>query len=302
MNNRLQNSHAGPDLKLPAIWTYRDARLYLRDAVDAHKRANAKFSYRQLSLEADLGSPNYIQAFLKGERQFKETTARSVARALRLDRSSADFFVLLVLFAQAGDQVERRQLYRAVLEASVKHGSGTIDLARLEYFSAWYVPVVHAMASLAGFSPDPDQIAKNIVPPIRKSEALKALEILSTLGILVVDPATGLFELREAELSTSADIRSVWIREYHLAMLRISDSALDRWSKEYRNVSSLTVTVAMEQIPWLVARIDQFRNELFAEILAGQSSDARVKGEVYQINLQAFPVTSFEAKPLAKHI
>lgn len=277
-----------PRLKPPSIWEYRDARQYLSDLV-AWKKQEEGFSFRRVAFLADLGSPNYVQMFLRGERNFKAETARRVAEALGLSPEECEFFVMLTQFTQARDEEERRRWYEELMRALVRQGVGTIDAHRLNYFRYWFIPVVHAMASLKGFIPDPQWIAQRIVPPIRPSEAELALNTLKELGILRITREGGV-EVQEPRLETSEGIRSIWIREYHRAMIRLAEAALDQWSPELRTTSAVTITVPRQELETVMRWVDGYRKEIFQKISL-LISENPVDGEVMQINFQAFLVT-----------
>jgi len=213
--------------KMPEVWSYRDARAFVRDHCAWRLQHESGFSYRQLSRHADLGSPNYVQMFVSGKRNIKTETAWKLAEAMLLSPRAAEFFVKLVTFTQAEAEV-RPALLDELLKFAVRHGGmGQLDAARLEYFRHWYIPVVHAMASLQGFRADPHWIAARVVPKIRSFDAKQALDVLFTLGIFVED-ADG-FRVEEPRLETEQGLQSLLIREYHRNMIHLSESALDTW-------------------------------------------------------------------------
>lgn len=135
----------------------------------------------------------------------------------------------LVEFANAEDPDQRAGWYRDILAQAARFGkTGTIDAARLAYFTYWYIPIVHAMASLSGFRPEPHWIAARTVPKLRSFDAKKALDTLIALGIFEID-SKGKFYLRERRLEVQPELHSLWIREYHRAMIRLAEQALDYW-------------------------------------------------------------------------
>jgi uncharacterized protein (TIGR02147 family) len=146
------------------------------------------------------------------------------------------------------------------------------------------------MASLKGFRPDPEWIAPRVVPPIRPREAELALKTLKELGILLLGK-DGTFEVQEPRLETEEGIRSIWIREYHRAMIRLAEASLDQWSPELRTTSAVTITVPRKKIQEVLQWIDRYRREIFERISLLIGEDVPVDGEVMQINFQGFLVT-----------
>lgn len=275
----------------PVLWQARAARAWVEAVFEARRTVDRGTSWRKLARWAGFGSPNYIQSWLRGERNLRPESATALAGALGLDGPAAAFFGVLVAFEQADDPDERHARYVELLRLSVEHGeTGRLDAARLAYFSHGYIPAVHAMASLRGFQRDPHWIAARLVPRIRSFDAKKALDVLAELGIFAED-AEGRFEVREPRLETEPGLQGLWLREYHRAMLRLAEQALDVWPADRRVGSALTVTVPSALVPELFARVDGFRRELFHWLMSEQAELDGVEGEVMQVNLQAFPLT-----------
>lgn len=273
----------------PDIFAYLDARAYLADAI-AYKQAHERhFSYRKLARLADLASPGYIQAYMAGARNLKPTTAERLAAALGLEGDAREFFVLLVAYTQANNDDTRTRHYEQLLRLAVRHGSGRLDAARLAYFTEWYVPVVHAMANLADFRPDPAWIAARIVPNLRPAEAARALEILAELDI-VRTGSDGSIQVAESVLESDPALRSIWLREYHRAMIRLAERSLDLLASEERSINGFTVTVPAEALDTFMRRAEDLLRSLFYDTLAAQQG-GQVRGEVVQCNLQVFCLT-----------
>lgn len=276
----------------PVLWEYRDARAFVAAACRWKATVDPDFSFRALARQAGFASPNYPQMFIRGLRNLRKESAESLAEALGLDPHEKAFFVLLTVFTQTDDPEKRRALFAELLHDAIRNGgTGTLDQARLAYFSHWYIPVVHAMASLADFRADPAAIAKRISPPVRRHEAEKALRTLCELGILELGSG-GEVRVHEPRLETDPHLRGIWIREYHRAMIRLSLEALDHWPSDQRTVNALTVTVPHERKAWLLQHLDEIRRDLFTRLMAEQLTLDRVDGEVFQINFQVFPLTA----------
>jgi uncharacterized protein (TIGR02147 family) len=274
-----------------SLWHARSARAWTTAVAEARRAVDTSFSWRRLARWAGFGSPNYIQAWLRGERNLRPESAAALAAALDLRGPEVTFFCILVAFEQADDPDARHARYVDLLRLAVEHGeTGRLDAARLAYFSSWFIPAIHAMASLQGFRREPHWIAARLVPRIRSFDAKQALDVLAELGIFGED-ADGRFEIREPRLETEPGLQGVWLREYHRAMLRLAEQALDLWPVGRRIGSALTVTVPNTLVSALFERVDGFRRELFHWLMTEQSELDSVDGEVMQINLQAFPLS-----------
>ncbi len=280
--------------RAPDIWTYRDPRRYLNDLCDYLRAIDSSFSYRKLGRWAGLKSPNYIPTYLQGKRNLRPDTAQRIAAALELSEHEQRFFVMLTRFEQTDSETESADYYRSLLDLAVRYGqTGRIDTARLDYFSCWFIPVVHAMASLREFRGDPHWIAARINPKIRSFDAQKALDTLSELGIFQRGP-DGSYTVAERRLETEPELQSLMIREYHRAMIRLSEASLDAWDPEKRIASAITLTVPSELIPQVLQRIESYREDMFSWLVSEQRESDAIQGDVMQINFQAFPVTELD--------
>lgn len=275
----------------PDIFSFRDARSYL-EALCHWKRDNERgFSFRRLVQLADLGSPGYIQTYIAGKRNLTRRTAEKLAEALRLTTDESDFFVLLVAFTQADDDREKSRWYEQMIAVSVRHGTGALDAARLAYFTDWYLPAIHTMASLPEFRADPQVIARRLEPNIDPRDARRALDVLCDLGILHIRKDGGA-DVCEPVLEVPEELRSMWVREYHRSMIRLSERALESWSRDLRHIGALTVTVPELHLKEVYGWVEAFRHDLFRRILA--LHDESKPGRVVQFNFQGFPLTHAE--------
>lgn len=274
------------------IWAYRSARDFVRDRGE-WLRESAGLSWRQLGQAAGFGSPNYIQTWLQGKRNLKPANVAGLAQALQLDTAESERLVLLVQFEQAGSPAEAATWYEELLAHAQRHRRvDRIDLARLNYFSQPWIPVVHAMASLHGFQADSNWIASRIVPPIRPIEARQALDTLTTLGILDIGD-DGRVTVREPRLETDDGTQSVLIRAWMRERVAAAVAAIDAWPRERRASSGFIATVPHELVPEVIARAEAFRQALFDWLMDQQRGRRDIEGEVMQVSVQAFPLTEF---------
>ena len=276
--------------KEPDIWSYRDARSYVRDICVWKEACERGFSYRKLARMAELGSPSYIRMYMDGTRNLRPDTALQLADALGLSGDAAQFFVLLTQFTQSEEPDVKLRHYEQMLRYSVRNGVNRLDAARLAYFTEWYVPVVHAMGSLGSFRADAAWIGRALLPAIPRKSAQRALDILFELGIFGLDEH-GRFAVREPVLETEPGVRGLWIREYHRAMIRLSERALDLLAPEDRFLRGFTVTLPQSKMTEVQEIMQSTMKNLFYRILELQKGLESIEGEVVQCNLQFFPLT-----------
>ncbi len=273
----------------PLLWGYRSVKQFLKDITDWKARHESGFSFRKLSKLAGFSSPGYVQSMIDGQRRITAVAAEKIAAALQLTAAEKKFFCILVAFSQSENEDDRLKHYEQMLQLSVAHGVGKLDAAKLSYFTQWYVPAIHVLASLQDFKPDAQWVAQRLMPSIHTTEAQAALDVLVNLNILEV-AKDGTHTVAEPLLETHQSVRGLWVREYHRAMIRLSERAIDLIPSDRRTFHAFAVTVPHEQMKTVQEWADEAARSLFFRILALQQNQ-QVAGEVMQYNMQMFPLS-----------
>ncbi len=268
-----------------SIFEYTDYRKYLRDWCTHQREASTSFSFRNFSRAAGLSSPSYLKMVIDGKRNITSETIPGFARALRLGAEESHFFENLVQFSQARTHQAKNLCYHRLLRNRRFRDANHLSKERYEYFSKWYHAAIREMVALPGFRDDPAWIARRLRPHVTKAEAKAALGLLLRLG-LVVRGEDGRICLSDASVTTSDEVNSLDVVNFHREMIdRARDSLMEPKGKR-RNVSSLTIALSKEKFKRIKERIHEFRKELRAMVGEGESPD-----DVYQINFQLFSLT-----------
>ncbi len=267
------------------VFQYLDYRAYLRDWYHAHNEGGRSLSFRAFARRAGLKSPNYLKLVMDGERNLTPQTAERFTRGLGLEGDGASYFVDLVAFNQASSSSERNKQYARLTSFRGYRKAHKIELAHAAYHSAWYMPAIREMAASPSVAGDPDWIAERLVPPITRMEALRAIETLIALGLLVRDDDGRLRQV-DALVSTGPEIQGLHIANYHRAMMERAAASIDLVPPEERDISSLTLCMGEDGLRRIKARVQRFRRELLE---LSELDDDPV--QVVQINFQLFPLT-----------
>jgi uncharacterized protein (TIGR02147 family) len=271
--------------ELPRIFEYGNYRDYLRAYYSARKTQDAAFSYRFLARAAGFSSPNFLQLVIEGRRNLSPVGAERVATALRLRREEAAFFRDLVRLNQARTADERRDCAERLVRSQSFRRLQPLRQAQFEYYARWYFVAVRELSGTSGFREDPAWIARRLRPAVTVAEARDALEKLQTLGLLTRDSAGRLVQA-EPTVSSGDEVSSAALVEFHRQMIRLGADSLERFPRERRDVSTVTVCVSATTSAEMKARIQRFRKELLA--LAERDPEPT---EVFQWNCQFFPLS-----------
>ncbi|HKP95003.1 MAG TPA: TIGR02147 family protein [Fibrobacteria bacterium] len=276
-----------PEKPEPEILHYSNYRTYLQDYYEYKKAEQPVFSHRYFARKAGITSPNYLKLVMDGKRNLTKKTLLKFATALGLKGMRAEFFENLVFFNQSASLPERNSYYGNILRVRAKAGLRKLDEAQFQLFSDWRHIVVRELAAAKGFRPDARWIAKKLGKVISEKEAEESLKLLSILGLLR-KTANG-FMQTDINITTSDEVRSLLVKNYHHQMIRMGAAALDTLPASRRDISSITIPIHPKDFPKLKEQIQLMRKELF-----NMSAEQGAGEDVIQVNIQLFPLTGLQ--------
>lgn len=273
----------------PSVYDFLDYRQYLRSWYEAEKARLPAFSYRYFARKAGFSSPNFLKLVIEGERNLSPESVERFVEVLKLSDEEAAFFRDLVAWNQARNLAEKNLLFERVIASRRFQEYRKLDASRLEYLRHWYYPAIRELAAHPEFRPDPDWIRSRLWSPPSRAEIERALAILEELGLLVRD-GSGRLHRGEKTLSTGPQVRheelKVTAKAYLRGMLEQASKALDEVPAALRDIGAVTVAVRPETVEELKERIQRFRREVLERCDQDEAAS-----EVYQLNLQLFPLT-----------
>src|SRR4051812_1939337 len=117
------------------IYDYFDFREFLRDRYEAKKKENASFSYRYIAGKIGLDAGSFSR-ILAGTRNLNPEMTGRLARVFGLDDQERDFFVALVLYAQAKSHEEKSQFLEKIFRLRGVNAS-TLEESQYEFYREW---------------------------------------------------------------------------------------------------------------------------------------------------------------------
>jgi len=269
----------------PSIFEYSDYRAFLKAMFQYRKETTPGYSHRYFARMAGFASPNFLKLVIDAKRSLTSTSISQVAKGFKLKKPEREFFENLVYMNQAEDLAEKDHYYRKMITLSPRGSIKKIDQAQYDYFSRWYLPVIRELSVFGDRSQTAEQIAGRLNPPVRIKEVENALDRLMQLGLIRKD-AQGRWEQTSALLSTGPEVKSVLIANFHREMIRLADTAIERFPAEKRDITALTLSIGKDRLPELKEKITEFRQEILKSFAGDTEPD-----QVIQINIQVFPVT-----------
>lgn len=271
------------------IFEYLDYRQYLKDFYDNERKNKPWFSYRYISSKVKL-NPGYIVKVFQGKVHLGIKNIGSFADFMMLSEKEREYFSELLHFGRAKNEDEIEQRFERL--QSIKGVTfRTVADNKSDFFTQWYHMAIRSLISIYPFDgKDYRKLASMLSPKITAQEARESIELLERLNIITRNE-DGLYRVTEQFISTGEKWTAAVIRNYQKKNVELSLSAIDMHNKELRDISSVTMTIRMENIDVLRKKIQQFRQELLLISQNEENDDA-----VVQLNIQLFPVASCKWK------
>lgn len=279
----------------PKVHEYQNYRSYLSDWYRWKKEENPRYSGTLFSQKAGLKSHTLLSLVTQGKRNLSADTIRAFSRALHLGPRDSLFFEKLVLFNQAknGDD---KAFYLNQLVSISKGGQRSVLTKLSQYFKLiqhWYVVAIQQLVRVEGFQKDPAWIARQLKGKISAKQADEALKLLEEFDFIRWDPARKAYEVHHPAIDLQAEGIDLAIRNYQREHLQRAIESIDEESPTERELSSFTVAIPKDDLPWLREKIKAFRLELNRELPRAKAA----RTHVVAVNVQMLLLSESDSPP-----
>lgn len=276
-----------------------DYRSWLKDLYEERKAQDAFFSWRYLAGRLGVDA-SYLVRVAQGHRHLSEDALEKLAAFANLRGKDLEIFRALTAFNRARGSREQQECFRKLQELR-SPGIAVLPDDHVEFFRRWFPVVVRTLGGLTGFVDDPKWVGRRLDPAIPEDEAAQALELVKRLGLLRQD-ATGKWTLGDPFLSSPPGMDPKVMRAFQKQMIDLAGESLERHPPELRDITTLTLALDLEDLPEARERLRTLRESLLR--LSGENPSPR---QVYQLNLQLFPLTRIpegarQARPVRRKV
>jgi len=278
-------------LNKPVAWAYLDYRKYLRAFYEHKKRSTkGRFSYRIFSNKTKVASPNYLKLIIDGDRNLTLPHARRVAKFCELDTKETQYFLSLVKWNQAEKEEGENSRWAEVLKQRSIATRLELSTAQLAILSDLKTIALFELLQIEKEEPSLDRLAKRLGSGTTIADVAHGIELLQKAK-LIQKTAKG-FRLLNRTLKSNDDVPSQSVRSFHRQAMTAADDALGRIDFSEREFISTTLAIPKSALPALKETIRAFRDEILAV-----SEQAENPEEVFQLNIQFFPLTQTRKDP-----
>ena len=267
---------------------YTDFRTYLTEWIEERKSHGLPGSNRWFAMKMGINSTSWLTSVIKGAKGLSKTTANKLSEIFKHSPVEARYFETLVCFNQARTIDERNRYYQELCGIRKLKEVRTVRPDQYEYYSTWYNSAVRSLIGMYPFkasAQDFKRLAAMVAPPITASQARKSAILLQKLGFVKIG-GRGNLALTSTALASGENTRSLGIANFQQETMRLAQEAMDRYTVEERYCGTNTVGVSAAAFN----RIKQILIDASDQIAGIANADAGAD-RVYQINIQAFPLS-----------
>lgn len=271
---------------LPNITEYLNYRQFLQDFYLSKKKASPSYSYRVFVNKGDLGSPSHLKMVIDGSRNLTLNTIPKYINALGFKKKvESQFFELLVLYNQETNSDQKIHYFNEIMALKRKKGLSLLEKHQFDLLAQWFHVAIYVLVGLDSFKNDPEWLAEKLRKKVNSKQTQDALDSLEALKLIEKDEIKG-YKQTSGALSTADDLRHLSVYRYHKDMIELSINSLENDASEVREFNGVTLSISKDKLPLLKEKIRAFRKEI-NEL----TSNIPGADEVYQLNVQLFPLT-----------
>lgn len=266
------------------LFEYLNYREFLRDAYEERHSGDWRFSHRYIAERAGFDS-SMFNKILQGKRNLTERLVAEFADIFCNDSREKSYFADMVAFNQAKTHSESRQ-YLEKLVATKECKVEDLAKDQFEYFDHWYHAVVRELITFYPYVGDDAALGLMVRPPITASQVKSSIALLERLSMIRKDETTGTYVQTQGLISSGSESYSTAVNSYIQQNLDVAQTAMDRFDKTERNLSTLAFACDETTYAELVEMVRRFRREVLAKV-----SQCEKPNRVFQLGMQLFPLS-----------
>jgi uncharacterized protein (TIGR02147 family) len=215
-----------------------------------------------------------------------------LTKLFKLSAREKNYFEVLVGYSQAGSLDEKNAFMEKMMSFKELNAS-IVNKDQFAFYSTWYIPAIRELLFCYNFRDDYKALAKKLSPSISLQQAKKAVRILKSLGFVKAD-RNGHLRPCDPIIKKDPQFKSLHWANFMRANMELGISALDRFKKDSRDISAVTLCLSKEGQDRASEEIAELRKKLLAI-----SEQDKNRNNVFQCNIQLFPLADLD-KPETK--
>jgi uncharacterized protein (TIGR02147 family) len=266
------------------IYAHDDFRKVLAELYEERKASVPGYSTRKFCQETGLTNPGYLGDVLKGRRKLSESAQEKMLAIFPLKPQEADFFRLLVKFAQCKRVSLKEEYWRQILSRRSRSNFARLNPGLTRYYQDYRYPLVRTALECCDFRGDYAALAQFVDPPMPVSAVQKCVRDLCEWGLVLQEP-TGRYVVTETFVEPPTTMNAA-LRALQRTWVTQGGEAIARIPPAKRHISTILLSVSDEAQQKIRQRLEAFREDIFALL-----RDDKEPTRVMQLSMQYFPRT-----------
>ena len=267
------------------IVEYTDYRKFIQDYYDERKRCSA-FSWHAFAQKAGFSSDVYLKYVCEGKKNLSVGSAGSVASAMGLVGFEYDYFILMVSYAHAKNDVAKRAAFEERCAMAQAHKMRVLGDEEFNYFKSWKNSVIRELAPhMPGAKPL--EIARACKQKISAAEVSETLNFLVKAKLLRKDKDGNFQQTDKAIKMAPVEAVPLAARDLQRQMGEFAIQSLDLPLSE-RVMSGYTLGLTHRAYERIKKEVDEFYRRVVA--IATEEDETE---RVYRLNVQLFPMSEW---------
>ena len=255
----------------------------MQDFYEERKRSSY-FTWRKFASLAGFASPAYLKLVCDGKTSLSKPGIGKAARAMNLEGFDYTYFALLVKFGNAKNDSEKEAALKELEREARMNKIRIVDADAYRYYEDPTCPIVRELAPIM-----PRATLGEMASKIRnETTAAQVRDILQFLvkADLLRKNADGTYEQTQKAVKGSKETIPLVIRTMNKKMTELAAHSIANDPVEERNFSGVTMGIDKPTYDRITQEIDAFRKRII-----GIANECQKIDQVYQVNLQIFPLT-----------
>lgn len=265
-----------------SIFEYLDYRDLLKDAFEEKKAASPLYSYRMMAEALGQDTSNIFRILQKDAHLPARCQSRAI-EYLNLTGRAAEYFVQLIAYAREKNPQARHDILEKAM-ALRDVANRQLSEHELAYFRDWWIVAIRSLLEVVNGQVNPAALAQRLSPPITEADVVKSLDMLLELG-LVKKASSGRLVLSDAHLNAGGDEKTQAVRHFQRQILALASESLERFPREQRDVSTLTIAVDQNAFIEIREMLREFRQQVQKRVEEAPRPD-----RVMQMSMAFFPL------------
>lgn len=270
---------------MSSIYNYYDYRLFLKDYYSEKKEKLSFFSYRYISQKVGMDS-SYIIKVLQGNLHISAKKIEPFCLLCEFSKKESAYFENLVYFCKSKNEKERKLFFEKLLELQ-NSSQKELEHKQYKFFQKWYYSATWSLLNFYSFDGNYEKLAQMHAPAITKKEAKESVQLLLDINLLKKDQNK--YIVTDQNITTGTAWNSLAITQYQQEMIKKAEEALERFPKNERNISTITMNLPEKMLSIVEELTSNYRKNLIQ--LANNCENEKKSDRAYQLNIQLFPLS-----------